>query len=252
MLRDFLAGIEDYGRAIRVTGKYKLWFYWILPGIIAIILAIFIFATAWGFHTPLATKLVNWYPFETGKALISKASNWVSWFLILTLGVLLFKHLLMIIVAPFMSVLSEKVEKSLNPAYREKPFSLSRAFREMVRGARIALRNALREIFLVLGLSLLSIFGPIGLISGILIFLVQAYYAGFGNMDYTLERRFSVKSSVDYVRARRGFAIANGLVFLGLLTTLVGVFFAPAWSTIAASLSIIEDSIYEDGGYSNL
>ena len=111
----------------------------------------------------------------------------------------------------------------------------------MIRGTRIAIRNVIRELLLILFLTILSIFGPIGIVTSILIILIQAYYAGFGNMDFTLERRYSVQESVLFVKERRGLAIANGLVFLGLLTTFIGIFFAPAWSTIAATLSVIDN-----------
>ena len=73
-----------------------------------------------------------------------------------------------------------------------------------------------------------------------MIFLVQSYYAGFGNFDYYLERRATVKESVRYIRQKRGLVIGNGAGFmLLLLIPVLGLFLAPVMSTIAATKSAI-------------
>jgi len=69
-----------------------------------------------------------------------------------------------------------------------------------------------------------------------LLYLVQSYYAGFGNMDYTLERHFKYSESVKFVRQNRGLAIGNGIVFmLVLLIPLVGIILVLPLSVTAAS-----------------
>ena len=71
--------------------------------------------------------------------------------------------------------------------------------------------------------------------------MVQAYYAGFGNMDYTLERHFQYKDSLQFVRKHRGLAIGNGIVFiLFLLIPIIGVILVLPLSVTAASTRTVE------------
>ena len=71
--------------------------------------------------------------------------------------------------------------------------------------------------------------------------MVQSYYAGFGNMDYTLERHYNYKDSINFVRRNRGIAIGNGLVFIMfLLIPFIGVILVLPLSVTAASLSTVK------------
>jgi CysZ protein len=81
----------------------------------------------------------------------------------------------------------------------------------------------------------------IGWFTSLLIFVVQAYYAGFGNMDYTLERHLKYNESLSFVRKNRGTAIGNGLGFLAiLLIPIIGVILVLPLSVTAASTKTIE------------
>ena len=67
-------------------------------------------------------------------------------------------------------------------------------------GIRINLRNLGKELLLTIPILIIGLIPVIGIISTVLLFLMQAYYAGFGNMDYTLERHFNYKQSIQFVR----------------------------------------------------
>jgi CysZ protein len=70
---------------------------------------------------------------------------------------------------------------------------------------------------------------------------VQAFYAGFGNMDYTLERHFSYKESIEFVKKRKGIAIGNGIVFmLILLIPVVGILIVLPLSIVAATIETLK------------
>jgi CysZ protein len=154
---------------------------------------------------------------------------------------LVFRYIIMAIASPFMSLLSERLEQKLYPNRPGTPFSIGKMLSDLVRGVRIAIRNVVREIFLTLLLLLLGvIIPPLGVAVPILIILLQAYYAGFGNFDFTLERRFPVRESVRFMHDHRFYAIGNGLVFVFLLMTVVGFLFALPLGTAAGAVVVLE------------
>jgi len=115
--------------------------------------------------------------------------------MILLSGLIVYKHLVIILVSPFMSPLSQKIEEQLHGHQGHyEGFQMSRALKELWRGLRMALRNIIRELLFVIPLFFLSFIPAIGVVTTVLIFLIQAFYAGFGNMDYTLERHFNLSS----------------------------------------------------------
>jgi len=142
--------------------------------------------------------------------------------------------------APFMSPVSEKIESHLtsNASHNHRITSFSQ---QLLRGIRINIRNLGMELLLTIPILLLGFIPIIGLFSTVLLFLVQAYYAGFGNMDYTLERHFKYNESVQFIRNHRGLAIGNGIVFmLFLLIPIIGVILVLPLSVTAASVKTVE------------
>ncbi len=242
MIDGMLEGISTYTRAIKMLSEHKLWKYVILPGIVSVILTTLLIGATITFAGNIGEVIVDIYPWEAGKAIFEKVASILSALLLIALVVFLFKYLVMVIIAPFMGTLSEKVESILTG--KAPPTVTPVQFvQDIIRGLRIALRNIVREIFYTLLLLLFNIVPVIGsIISTVLIFLIQAYYAGFGNMDYTLERkRFTVKDSVKFVRSNRGLAIGNGSIFLLIfLVPIIGWFLAPAYGTIAATMSSLK------------
>jgi CysZ protein len=97
------------------------------------------------------------------------------------------------------------------------------------------------ELLLTIPILLLGFIPVIGVFSTVLLLLVQAYYAGFGNMDYTLERHFKYSESIQFVKNHRGLAIGNGMVFmLFLLIPIIGVILVLPLSVTAATLKTVE------------
>ena len=77
-------------------------------------------------------------------------------------------------------------------------------------------------------------------LTSILILTIQAYYAGFGNMDYTLERYYNTKESVHFIHQHRGFAVGNGIIFLLLLAIpVLGIFLAPFFGAVGATIGTL-------------
>ena len=240
MIQGFIEGITSYSKALQLISRFRLWGYVWLPGLLSVLLGLAIFGTAWGLSDDIGGWIGQFYPEHWwGGQVVQRIANVFGGLLVLALGLILFKHLVMAIASPFMSFLSEKIEKKMLGAAEVK-FTLARAISDLVRGVTIALRNIIRELFftvLLLLLGLIPLFSPF---TAVLIFLVQAFYAGFGNMDFTLERHFRVRSSVRFVRRHRGLAIGNGTVFLLLLFTGVGFLFALPLGTVAATAETIK------------
>ena len=91
-------------------------------------------------------------------------------------------------------------------------------------------------LLLTIPILLIGFIPIIGLISTPLLFLVQSYYAGFGNMDYTLERHLSYRQSIQFVRNHKGIALGNGMVFMMLLLIpILGIILVLPLSVTAAS-----------------
>src|SRR5690606_39823194 len=111
------------------------------------------------------------------------------------------------------------------------------------RGIRINVRYLLMELLLTLPMILIGFIPVMGIISSVLLFLVQSYYAGFGNMDYTLERHYKYSESIKFVKRNRGLAIGNGMVFmLMLLIPVIGIILVLPLSVTAASKETLKRS----------
>ena len=141
--------------------------------------------------------------------------------------------------APFMGPISKIIEDDFNGVVLQ--IKTSTPSRLLLRGIRISSRNLVRELLLSIPILLLGLIPIIGFFSVILLFLMQAYFAGFGNMDYTLERHFSYQKSIFFVNNNRGLAIGNGIVFmLFLLIPFVGVILVHPFSVTAATIVTVK------------
>lgn len=241
MISDILKGISAYTKVFQLIRKYSLGRYLFIPILLSLVLALLIGGATWWLYDDLS----DWILVLLGKlgrvSLAAKAINILSAVIITLLFVLIFKHLLLAISSPFMSLLSERIEKKLYNIDKEVPFSADRFIREMLRGLRLAIRNIIREIGLSLLLLILGLFPLFSPISGILIFLIQSYYAGFGSMDFTMERHLDVKHSIRFIHQNRGLTLGIGIVFmLILMIPVLGILLVLPLSTIAGTHVTLE------------
>ena len=240
MFTGFVNGILSYVEAFRLISKLRLWGYVMIPALISLVLGGLIGTSVWNLSDNIGAFLINFYPFEWGQQIVRKVAAIFGGVLMAGSGLLIYKHAILMLSAPFMSPLSEKVENHLKGNPHSIKFSIPQMISDLIRGAKIALRNIIRELFymaLILVLGLLPFFSPI---SAILLILVQAFYAGFGNIDYTLERHFNLRESVQFVRANRGLALGNGLVFVGLLALGIGFLIAPPLGAVAGTIESVK------------
>ncbi|HUH28314.1 EI24 domain-containing protein [Gelidibacter sp.] len=239
MIGNIFKGIKAYAGTLKLISKLRLWKYFGVPMLISFLVASTILISAYSFSDNFAYYISKLWVWEWGKETFFLISEILSGILILVLGFILYKHIVMALSAPFMSPVSEKIEAHLLGVERHQHRNTS--FSEQLwRGIRINLRNLVMELLLTIPIILIGFIPVIGIFSTIALFLVQAYYAGFGNMDYTLERHFKYDESINFVKQHRGLAIGNGIVFmLFLLIPIIGIIFVLPLSVTAASTETV-------------
>lgn len=240
MIKNILLGIKGYAGTFKLISKLKLWKYFLVPIGISLVTATLIGLLAYSLSDYIGSFLSRIWIWETGKETFATITNVFGGFLIVALGLVLYKHIIMALSAPFMSPVSEKIEAHLTGIKNHNHRNTS--FKEQLwRGIRINGRNLFKELFFTILILLFSLIPVIGIISTILLLLTQAFYAGFGNMDYTLERHFDYKESTQFVKKNRGIAIGNGIIFmLFLLLPVIGIILVLPMSVTAASTSTLQ------------
>lgn len=235
MIKLIIKGIIAYGGTLQLISKLKLWKYFGVPIVISIFTATIIIISAYTFSDNIALYIAKLWVWDWGRETVFIISEIFSGLIILVLGFILYKHIVMALSAPFMSPVSEKIEAHLlgnqNFIPRKTNF-----YQQLGRGIKINLRNLTMELLLSIPILIIGFIPIVGIASAFILFLVQAYYAGFGNMDYTLERHFNYKESIKFVKQNRGLAIGNGMVFmLFLLIPVLGIIMVLPLSVTAAS-----------------
>lgn len=239
MIKALLNGLLAYKDALPLISKLNLWKYFAVPMLISFITALSIGFSAYGFSDDLGGLISSLWIWEWGASTIRTISDIAGALLIIALGLIAYKHIVMALSAPFMSPVSEKIEAHLYANVHQHRNTSNAS--QLLRGLKINLRNLAWELLLSIPFLLLSLIPVVGVLATASLFLIQAYYAGFGNMDYTLERHFSYRESINFVKAHRGFAIGNGIVFmLFLLIPFVGIILVLPISVTAASTTTLQ------------
>lgn len=162
----------------------------------------------------------------------------ILWMIQMLLYFSLFKYLFLIIGSPIFAYLSEKTEAIIEG--KNYPFSLTQLLKDIIRGIRIAGRNTIWQTVYMFSILLLAFIPVLGLATPLIAILIECYYYGFSMLDYSMERhKKTAAESIYFVSHHKGLAIGNGIVFyLMHLLPIVGWLLAPAYSVIAATLSL--------------
>jgi CysZ protein len=240
---DFADGITSYGQALLLIFRLKLWSYLVIPGFLSLALGGSIAYGAYMSSGLVSHFLSGVYPLHWyGASFFLKLSSVASWLILGVSGLFSYRILLMALVAPFMSPLAARIQAHiLNIEVYDPPFFSWTNVRLIFRGAILSFRNMMKEMWFTFWLLILSLIPPFGLIIPFVLFAIQAFYSGFGNMDYSLEKYYGIGDSKAFSQKHRWLAVGNGSVFLLLLgVPILGLFFAPALSTVAATLESVK------------
>ncbi|WP_299065213.1 EI24 domain-containing protein [uncultured Polaribacter sp.] len=240
MIKNILSAIKAYLGAVNLISKLKLWKYFIIPIIISVVTATIIGFTAYGLSDNVGSFIAKVWIWDWGKETFTSFASFIGGIFVLVIGLILYKHIVLALSAPFMSPVSEKIENYFNGSLKHQHRKTS--FNEqLIRGIRINIRNLSKELLITIPILLLKFIPVVNIFSTILLFLVQSYYAGFGNIDYTLERHLNYNDSISFVRKNKGIAIGNGIVFmLCLLIPFIGIIIVLPLSVTAATTKTVD------------
>lgn len=243
-IKQFKTGFTTYFKAISLIRTNKLTKYLLLPAILNIIVVVaFIFSGVgigdWiNIIIERSTENMNGW-IHAGMVAIKIILPIVFFALFIFIG----GTIVNILMSPIYTFLSEKTETILTG--KEFPFDMKQTLKDIWRAVVIAIRNTAKQLILTALCLLLNFIPVIGsVISLILIFIINAYYFGFGFMDYTYERwRLSSKDSRNETHKLKFVAFTNGAVYSLPLYLICGSFIAAfigGVSTVAATLSQLE------------
>ena len=237
LFKNFGRGIGAYGKALSMIFSKGLWWFFLFP----IALNVLMMIASWLGIVSLADAAEAWtngaLKFEddsfflaeylqSNSGFISSAVGWAVWFISKLLFFVLYGlfggYIIIMLMSPVFAVLSEKTEGILTG--NKYPFNGDQMMRDVVRGIMIAFRNMFIELGYMIVIFVLSFFIPIlgGVIGAVILFFIASYFYGFAFIDYTNERRrLSLKQSVQFIRANKGLAIGNGIVFAAAMLYLL-------------------------------
>ena len=237
--KDFSRSLSAYGEGFKLISQLKLWKFFFVPALIGLLVGAGIIYGGYAASDNVGEFLSSWYPFEFGSSVVLWIADFIGGFLIIIIGYMMYKHIVIALSSPFMGPVSEKIEKHLSG---DNAIASQSGFMELlVRGIRVSLRNIFLELLITLPLLLFSLIPLLNIFSTILIFYTQAFYCGFGNMDYTLERHKKYNETGAFIRKNKGLAFGNGFVFMfALLIPFVGIMLTLPISTAAATITTVE------------
>lgn len=246
MLKEIVIAIQAYAQAHRFIVQQRLWKWILIPGILYALL----FASGIYFYWKSSGIAIDYVLSITGiKQWIQNLQfEWLRYLFIFGQVIMhlvlmlfyfsLFKYVFLIIGSPLFAYLSEKTASIMEG--HEFPFSFTQLLKDIARGVRIALRNALWQTVYTLSIFILSLIPLVGAVMPVIALFVECYYLGFSMLDYSCERnKLSTSQSIAFIGKHKGLAIGNGIVFyLMHMIVIVGWIFAPCYAVVAATLSL--------------
>ncbi len=248
MLKDIIIAIQSYYEAHQFIVKHRLWKWILIPGIIYSLLfcvGIYLFWISSG-------NAIDYLLSISGlkKWMYTMEESWLKFLFIFGQVILqlvlilfyfsLFKYLFLIIGSPLFAYLSEKTEAIMEG--KDFPFNFGQLLKDISRGIKLALRNALWQTVYTVSILILSFIPLFGWFTPLFALLIECYYLGFSMLDYSCERnKLSPSQSVAFISEHKGLAIGNGVVFYTMhWVPVLGWILAPSYAVVAATISMVK------------
>ena len=258
IFKGFEIGLKTYGKAIELIFSKGLWWYFLFPVLLNLILfigGIYGIGSVANYVEGYLSGLANldeatFFGAVYLKSLMS-GFVWVFFkFIFFVVFATFGGYIVIIILSPVFAILSEKVEEVLTG--NSYPFSGDQLMRDVVRGVIIALRNMFIELGYLILFFIIGFIPVIGQFAAVILFFISAYFYGFAFIDYTIERkRLTISQSIQFMRANKGMVIANGSVFaLAMLIPFCGVTlagFVAIVSVVAATIATFQVTGLNEG-----
>ncbi|MAR67013.1 MAG: hypothetical protein CL833_07185 [Crocinitomicaceae bacterium] len=228
IVKDIRLGLRSYRDSVYFVIEHKMWPYFIVP------LVLFGGIIYLGFQ--MEAGEIEAKESLKGAGFFYTIWGWMKmafYFVMSYLFLQLTRYVMLMVLSPLLSIVSERVEKKLTGNVYK--FNFKQLMKDVKRAILIATRNVVYEIVIIIGLytaiyisfwtfgfsSLKVPFSDSMYISDLLYLvlasLVAFYFYGFSFMDYVMERRrFTIKESIQYVRKHKGVAVALGSLFVFL------------------------------------
>ena len=245
MLKDIIIAIQSYLEAHRFIVKHRLWKWILIPGFLYSILfcaGIYLFWISSGQAIDSLFSIIG-----LKKWMYTIEGSWLKFLFIFGQVILqlvlllfyfsLFKFLFLIIGSPLFAYLSEKTEAIMEG--RDFPFSFAQLLKDISRGIKLALRNALWQTVYTLSILILSFIPFVGWFTPLIALIIECYYLGFAMLDYSCERnKLSTSQSIEFIGKHKGLAVGNGIVFYLMHAIIIaGWILAPSYAVVAATIS---------------
>ena len=238
MISNFTSVINAYSKAFSYLGKRSYGKFMLIPIAVNILMLVAMVVLALQYSSALVEVLMK--KFE-----VAEESYW-SWLspivgiaasiLVLMAYFLVYKYLILTIISPFLAVLSERVDADLTK--EEYPFSWYQLLKDFLRAVSINFRNFVFEILATIIFGLCAFIPVVGLVSPLVLLIVQSYFFGFALMDFNAERRrLNRRETEAWMRSHFWLVSGVGALFYFIfLIPLIGWILAPIWASIAGTL----------------
>ncbi|MGL4999814.1 MAG: EI24 domain-containing protein [Cetobacterium sp.] len=225
--------LESYLSAPKLIRETKLRWGYLVGAVIGVLIVVLFFLFSNYIGKLIFDKINIIFSFKNNISLLKIGIVIVIRFFMISIQYFFFKTILLILLAPFFSYVSEKIESLENKV--KYNFTLKENIIFLVRGINIASKSFFKEIFYTIFIILLGFIPVINIFVPILIFIVQSYFISYNFVDYTLERhKFSSKESSDFMWDNKiAFSVGGAIFTLLYFIPIIGIFIAPLISIVA-------------------